>query len=550
MLENQSQNPELKISSKKARSLLKSNKTIDFFLSLENLSRDKKLKISTVKQIFQEAFFQVIKNDFDPDADLEIVYDDEKKEVTFYNNNAIVIEDALEEADDDYSAEEMLVSFVRLSDARKEKSDVQIGDIVKKQIKHDELKLNEVKKIFSIFQQNLAKEAKQSVLDFYSSKIGQKIQVKIEEFKNRGFFGSVVGDMETKVFLPNKEINKNSKIALGKKIDVYFIEFAKEFQNKSETLLIVSLNSPLEVINVLKETFEEIANGSIIIKKIARKAGIRTKIAVEKSHLASEGLNIIGTLIGQSGDRNKIISEKLNNEKIDFVIYKEDLQEFIVESLKPANVISIERVVPETHIPAFNVVVPNSQMSVAIGKAGMNTILSSELSQSRINIETLDKAKEKGWSILWNGNVKEHELEEIEKHSWQNKKVISQFSTRRSKARRQNDFSNYANDFGKGFNIDEFKKDFEDFEAYFEENNLVASDEMDTSLDMAINDFEAPKLEKTSQEQESESQESQEKAQSNNKQINRLKNYVINDKDFSDFALDGIDLDDFDDSEW
>ena len=132
----------------------------------------------------------------------------------------------------------------------------------------------------------------------------------------------------------------------------------------------------------------EITSGIIEIKAVAREAGSRAKVAV---YSADPNIDTVGACIGQKGLRIKNIVNELNGEKIDIVIWKESVEEFVSAVLSPAKVKSVEVIADEN---TARVIVDNSQLSLAIGKNGQNARLAAKLTGMRVDIKTENSSKE------------------------------------------------------------------------------------------------------------------------------------------------------------
>ena len=124
----------------------------------------------------------------------------------------------------------------------------------------------------------------------------------------------------------------------------------------------------------------EIFNGTVVIRGIAREAGSRSKVAVESRQ---QGVDAKGAAVGQRGARIQSIVAELNGEKVDIVLWDEDPGRFVAEALSPAEVLSVR--IDEEHKIA-NVIVPERQLSLAIGKEGQNARLAAKLTGWRIDI--------------------------------------------------------------------------------------------------------------------------------------------------------------------
>lgn len=138
--------------------------------------------------------------------------------------------------------------------------------------------------------------------------------------------------------------------------------------------------------DLIKRLFElevpEIADGTVEIKSVSREAGSRSKIAVISSN---ENVDPLGACIGPQRSRITKICDELCGEKIDVVKYSEDHAEFIKQALKPANVISVD--IPDPEIKSCSVVVPDNQLSLAIGNKGQNAKLAARLTGFKIDIK-------------------------------------------------------------------------------------------------------------------------------------------------------------------
>ena len=138
--------------------------------------------------------------------------------------------------------------------------------------------------------------------------------------------------------------------------------------------------------DLIKRLFElevpEISDGTVEIKSISREAGSRSKIAVMSNN---ENVDALGACIGPQRSRISRICEELKGEKIDVVKYSDDPKEFIKQALKPADVISVD--IPDEEVKACSVVVPDNQLSLAIGNKGQNAKLAARLTGFKIDIK-------------------------------------------------------------------------------------------------------------------------------------------------------------------
>ena len=180
------------------------------------------------------------------------------------------------------------------------------------------------------------------------------------------------------VLLPRGEQIPGEVLEDGDIIKVYIVE-VREGDRGAKAM--ISRTHPGLVRRLFETEVPEIQDGTVEIKEVAREAGSRTKIAVSSSE---ENVDAVGACIGPRGTRVGDVGDMLDGEKIDFVPYSEDPSEFIAAALAPANVINVEILDEEEH--SCRVIVPDNQLSLAIGNKGQNARLAAKLTGWKIDI--------------------------------------------------------------------------------------------------------------------------------------------------------------------
>ena len=166
---------------------------------------------------------------------------------------------------------------------------------------------------------------------------------------------------------------------IGQHLKVYVLEVRRTTRGP---VLVVSRTHRGFLRRVMEMEIPEIYNGTVVIRGIAREAGSRSKVAVESRQ---GGVDAKGAAVGQRGARIQAIVAELNGEKVDVVLWNEDASQFVAEALSPAEVLNVR--IDEEHKIA-NVVVPERQLSLAIGKEGQNARLAAKLTGWRIDIRS------------------------------------------------------------------------------------------------------------------------------------------------------------------
>lgn len=195
----------------------------------------------------------------------------------------------------------------------------------------------------------------------------------------------------TEAILPKKEQVPGERYNLHDRIRAYILEVRKTPRGPE---IIVSRSHKKMLRRLLELEVPEIANGTVEIKAIAREAGSRSKVAVAARQ---EGVDPVGACVGMRGIRIQSIVNELGGEKIDVIEWSPDPVTFIAKALSPARVLSVQLEEDPVEGKTANVVVPDDQLSLAIGRAGQNARLAAKLTGWRIDIQSVTEAIE--WAL-------------------------------------------------------------------------------------------------------------------------------------------------------
>ncbi|MDN5558357.1 MAG: transcription termination factor NusA [Ruaniaceae bacterium] len=228
----------------------------------------------------------------------------------------------------------------------------------------------------SVIMQRLRDAEDFQVMGAYRGKSGEILAGTIDADRSTRNVKVNVGDVEA--ILPPHEQVPGEVYRHGERIRCFVVDVTRGPKGPSITL---SRSHPGLVRKLFELEVPEVADGTVEIAAIAREAGHRTKVAVASTR---EGFNAKGACIGPMGQRVRSVMSELQGEKIDIVDYSEDPAEFVAAALSPARVSSVEIVSEETK--TVRVVVPDYQLSLAIGKEGQNARLAARLTGWRIDI--------------------------------------------------------------------------------------------------------------------------------------------------------------------
>ncbi|HEY0260250.1 MAG TPA: transcription termination factor NusA [Lacisediminihabitans sp.] len=228
-----------------------------------------------------------------------------------------------------------------------------------------------------VINQRLRDIGDDKVLGEFKGREGDIVAGVIQQGPNPRMIHVDLGTVEA--ILPPEEQVPGEDYAHGSRIRVYVTSVSKGLKGPQIT---VSRTHPSLVRKLFALEVPEIASGVVEIVSLAREAGHRTKIAVKANE---PGVNAKGACIGELGQRVRAVTAELNNEKIDIVDYNEDLATFVANALSPAKVTS--SYVIDASTKAVRALVPDYQLSLAIGKEGQNARLAAKLTGARIDIQ-------------------------------------------------------------------------------------------------------------------------------------------------------------------
>ena len=270
---------------------------------------------------------------------------------------------------------------ISLDEARLVLPHAQLGDVVRMEIKPKNFGRVAAQNARQIITQAINEAEQSMIYDEFSSKEHELLNGTITRIDPRT--GSVTlrihsGSEFTDTYLSASEQVKGERYVEGQRLKVYVVEVRRAAKGPQ---VLISRTHPGLVKRLFELEVPEIYEGTVEIKSIAREAGSRTKLAVWSS---DPNVDPVGACIGQHGQRVNSIVDELTGEKMDIIKYSEVPAEYIASALSPADVISVEEL-PDGK--SCRVVVPDDQLSLAIGKEGQNARLAAKLTGYKIDIK-------------------------------------------------------------------------------------------------------------------------------------------------------------------
>ena len=274
---------------------------------------------------------------------------------------------------------------IHIDAARNYNPDAQVGDVLSIPVDVDKFSRIAAQTFKQVLIQGIREAERGMVYESYADKAQELLTATVLRIDPNGnvFVRIGQGNELSDAVLRTSEQIPGETYTEGQLIRVYVLEVR---QAQRGPLVHVSRTHP----NLVRRLFEletpEIAEGQVEIRNIAREAGSRTKMAVRA---AMEGIDPVGACVGPRGGRVGAVVEELGGEKIDIVVWSEDPCEYVKAALSPADVISVEAVPGQK---ACRVLVPDDQLSLAIGKEGQNARLAARLPGYTIDIKPASQA--------------------------------------------------------------------------------------------------------------------------------------------------------------
>ena len=270
---------------------------------------------------------------------------------------------------------------IDLEEARKVVKNAQLGDVISIPVEPKNFGRIAAQAAKQVIIQGIREAERGMVYDEFTSKEHELLTGVISRIDPRTGAASIKinsnAEFTEAMLLPQERI-KGEELHEGDRIKVYVVEVRRSTRGPQ---VLISRTHPGFVKRLFEMEVPEIFDGTVEIKSIAREAGSRTKMSVWS---ADENVDPIGACVGARGGRVANIVEELNGEKIDIIKYSEEPETYIAAALAPADVVSVTMLEDGR---SCRVIVPDSQLSLAIGKEGQNARLAAKLTGYKIDIK-------------------------------------------------------------------------------------------------------------------------------------------------------------------
>jgi N utilization substance protein A len=343
----------------------------DFMDALRQLEREKDIPMDSLIETIESALASAYKRNYKTGGEIHVQIDPSKSGVRVYCTHTVV------EGNPSAPGE------ITVEEAQALKPGAKVGDIITQEVTPANFGRIAAQTAKQVVVQRLREVERKRVLDEFSERIGEVVTGVVQRREGRNV---IVNIGRTEAVLPESEQARGESYSFNDRIKVYVLD-ARDTPKGPQ--VIVSRTHPSLIRRLFEFEVPEIADGTVVIKSVAREPGARTKIAVASR---DEKVDPVGSCVGHRGTRVQAVVNELGNEKIDIVRWSDDVATNVAEALKPAKIGRIE--ISDNGKTAL-VIVPDNQLSLAIGKEGQNVRLAARLTGVRIDIRSESQIREK-----------------------------------------------------------------------------------------------------------------------------------------------------------
>jgi transcription termination/antitermination protein NusA len=339
--------------------------------TIEQISKEKGIDPGIIQRALEDAMVAAAKKYFKTEEDLQARYDPETGTIDVFAVKRIV-EEVVDEANE-----------MSLEEALEIDETFEVGEYI--EIPKPTLELGRIaaQTAKQVIFQKVREAEREIIFDEYSGQVGQLVNGIVRRLENR----DIILDIgKTEAVLPYTEQSRNELYKQGDRVRAVIIKVHRVSKGPQ---LVVSRTDPSLLIRLFEMEIPEVYDNTVIIRNAVREGGERAKVAVSSR---DDAVDPVGACVGMKGTRINSIIRELRGEKIDIIKYSDDIVEYAVNALNPAKIAKV--LVLDTSERVLEVIVPEDQLSLAIGKKGQNVRLASKLLGWQIDIKSQETKKQ------------------------------------------------------------------------------------------------------------------------------------------------------------
>lgn len=331
---------------------------------VDQLVKMKGIKRELIVDILKEALYQAVKKKLGADADIDIMFDDATGELQAFYFREVVEDEGDPQLD------------ISLDEARKLDPEVQIGDTLGVKMEAEELGRIAAQVAKNVIVQKIKTLEGDIIYNEFKDRQNEIITGTVRRFEKGGI---IVDIGKTEAYLPYSQHIPSDRFRINDRIKAFITEVQKSSQGCN---ILLSRIHTMFLIKLFELEVPEIAEGIVKIEGVARDPGHRSKISVRS---IDNDVDPVGACVGMKGSRIQNVVHELSGEKIDIIPWDEDSVRYICNTLSP---VEVSQIIIDEDEHSMDVIVPDDQLSVAIGRGGENVRLASQLTGWSIDIQS------------------------------------------------------------------------------------------------------------------------------------------------------------------
>ena len=333
--------------------------------TFKEFKETKNIDRTTLVSVLEESLRNVLAKQFGSDENFDVIVNPDKGDLEIHRNRIVVADGEVQDENKEIS----------LTQAQKIEPDYEVGEEVSEEVRFEKFGRRAILNLRQTLASKILELEHDSLYNKYKDRVGQVISAEVYQMWKREVL--LIDDEGNELHLPKSEQIPHDNYRKGETVRAII----KEVQNENNNpRIILSRTSPVFLERLLEAEVPEINDGLITIRRVARMPGERAKVAVESY---DDRIDPVGACVGVKGSRVHGIVRELGNENIDVINYSSNTQLFITRALSPAKVTNLN-INPEEH--KAEVYLQPEEVSLAIGKGGLNIKLASMLTEYTIDV--------------------------------------------------------------------------------------------------------------------------------------------------------------------
>jgi N utilization substance protein A len=332
--------------------------------AIDQISKDRGIDRDLLVDTIEEAVRTSVLRKYGEDMDIEVAFNEEDGEIEVFQFKVVV-----DEVEDE-------INEINLEDAQKLDPNVQIDDDLGFRLKVEDLGRIAAQSAKQVIIQRMRDAEQEIIYEEYKDRMGEIVSGIIQRRDRTGW---IINLGRTEALLPREEQIPKERFKRGDRIQGYITEVRKEGRGPQ---IIISRSHPDYMAALFHREVPEVADGTVKIMSVARDPGLRAKVSV---YSTDRDVDPVGACVGIRGSRIQNVVQEFRGERIDIVVWRPDIADYARNALNPA---FISRIAVDEDEKQLEVVVPDDQLTLAIGRKGQNVKLASKLLGWKIDIYT------------------------------------------------------------------------------------------------------------------------------------------------------------------